>query len=118
MAIFTYTVKYRYICENCAQTTDWMEYTIIQDAGSLKSLKEELLIDLEKSGLNANKWIKNLSTDNSSEVSADVFLGDNRHIKNVHDKFHTAMETEDFSILKGGEKCPHCGARQSWCPRE
>ena len=118
MALFTYSVNYRYTCESCGKTTDWMEYSITQDAGSLKSVVAELKVDLQKSGTNVYRWIDNLSRDNSGELSAEVYLNDNQRIQNVHDRFHEKAEAGDYKLLTGGNACPFCGQRQSWLPKK
>ncbi len=120
MALFTYSVKYRYLCEKCGKKTDWLSYVVTQDAGNLKSLAAEARIwvaDVDKTsrtGNLADTLDSILTVNHAKEVPIEVYTKDNQRIKNVHDTFHAAIETGDYSILKGGEKCPTCGERQSW----
>lgn len=122
MALFTYSVKYRFVCEKCEKETDWLSYSITQDAGSLKSVAEEMKIwakDVAMSTRSANvvdTMSAIMSTDHADEVPIEVFTKDNKRIKNVHDKFHQAIEKGDLSILDA--VCPACNQRQSWSPKK
>ena len=122
MALFTYSVKYRFVCENCGKQTDWLSYSITQDAGSLKSVAEEMKIwanDVAKSTLSSNvvdTMSAIMNTDHADEVPIEIYTKDNQRIKNVHDKFHQAIEKGDLSILKA--VCPECNQRQSWAPKK
>ncbi len=120
MALFTYSVKYRFTCEKCGKPTDWLSYSITQDAGNLKSVAAEMKIwakDVAESTRSANvvdTMSAVMSIDHADEVPIEVFTKDNQRIKNVHDKFHQAIEKGDLSILNA--VCPACGQRQSWSP--
>ena len=119
MALFTYSVKYRFTCEECGRQTDWLTYSVTQDAGSLKSVAEELKIwakDVANSTNAADAVHAFVSLDHADEVPIDVYLNDNQRIKRVHDRFHEAIDSGDLSILNG--ICPSCGQRQSWCPKK
>lgn len=120
MALFTYSVKYRFICENCGAQTDWLSYSITQDAGNLKSLAAEAKIwakDVAESRKSANvvdTMDAIMSIDHADEVPIEVYTKDNQRIKNAHDKFHQAIEKGDLSVLNA--VCPACSQRQSWSP--
>lgn len=122
MAIFTYSVKYRFVCENCGKQTDWLSYSVSQDAGNLNSLAAEAKIwakDVAESRKSVNvvdTMSAIMSIDHADEVPIEVYTKDNQRIKNVHDKFHQAIEKGDLSILNA--VCPECNQRQSWSPKK
>ena len=122
MALFTYSVNYRFVCENCGKPTDWLSYSITQDAGNINSLAAEMKIwakDVADSTHSANPvdtMSAVMSIDHADEVPIEVYAKDNQRIKNAHDKFHQAIEKGDLSILKA--VCPACGQRQSWAPKK
>lgn len=122
MALFTYSVKYRFVCENCEKPTDWLSYSVTQDAGSLNSLAEEMKLwakDVAESTKSANvvdTMSAVMSIDHTAEIPIEVYMKDNQRIKNVHDKFHQAIEKGDLSILDA--VCPACNQRQSWSPKK
>ena len=122
MALFTYSVKYRFVCENCEKPTDWLSYSVTQDAGSLNSLAEEVKLwakDVAESTKSANvvdTMSAVMSIDHTDEIPIEVYMKDNQRIKNVHDKFHQAIEKGDLSILDA--VCPACNQRQSWSPKK
>ena len=120
MALFTYSINYRFVCENCGKPSDWLTYSVTQDAGNLKSVAAEMKIwakDVAASTKSANvvdTMSAVMAIDHADEVPLEVFMKDNQRIKNVHDKFHLAIEKGDLSILNA--VCPACGQRQSWSP--
>ena len=122
MALFTYSVKYRFVCENCGKQTDWLSYSITQDAGNLKSVAEELKIWAKDVAISTNSinvvdtMRAVMNTDHADEVPIEIYTKDNQRIKNAHDKFHQAIEKGDLSILKA--VCPECRQRQSWAPKK
>ena len=122
MALFTYSVNYRFVCENCEKPTDWLSYSITQDAGNLNSLAAEMKLwakDVAESTKSANvvdTMSAIMSVDHTDEIPIEVYMKDNQRIKNAHDKFHQAIEKGDLSILDA--VCPACNQRQSWSPKK
>ncbi|MPM56228.1 hypothetical protein SDC9_103030 [bioreactor metagenome] len=92
-ARYTYSVNYRYTCEKCGQQTGWLTHRKLAETPGLDTV------------LHATPGLRGIG----AYLTYD-------EIRSTRETFTKQMAQEQFSLLEGGDACPHCGARQSWRP--
>jgi len=108
--------RYKYICENCSNETDWISSEISQKALTIKRLKR---FRAGESMMRAPKELKKI--DKQANIALTNSIGRiNRAIAEYADVMLIEGEpllVDEFNrMFFEGSACPKCGARQPWYP--